>query len=154
MRSLWIFMLGAVLSFSAYAEPSRSDWNDLNNQMLGYVHQGNAEQALAMAKKAKDVADQLFKNDAPMMSVSLTNLAGAYQMNKDYDKAEYYFKKSTDLLIQTFGGDHPLVLDSLKNLEQLYKVAKRTDDAQHIAHVIARLETAHAAAGKANGAAK
>jgi len=152
MRKLLFIALSAAMSFSAFAEPTRSDWNNLNNEMLTYVHQGKAEQAIVVAKKALDMANQLFKNDAAMLSVGLTNLAGAYQLHKEYDKAEYYYKKSSDLLIKSFGKNHPLVLDSLKNLAHMYEAADRSEDARRIEHVIGRLESERKEASRTDGA--
>ena len=68
--------------------------------------------------------------DHPDVAISLNNLAGLYQHQGNYAKAEPLYKRSLAIFETALGHDHLNVATSLENLAGLYRATQRTVEAE------------------------
>lgn len=69
---LWIAAGGA-------AHAQGTEWEALNDEVISLYRQGNYDQAVVVAKKALQVAEQALGPDHPSVAQSLENMAVLYR---------------------------------------------------------------------------
>jgi tetratricopeptide (TPR) repeat protein len=62
------------------------------------------------------MSKRLFSGDHRDVTTSLNNLAGLYNSQGRYEKAEPLYQKALEISQRLFKGDHPDVATSLNNL--------------------------------------
>ena len=97
----------------------------------GYIKDGNqAKEQGQYAKALKlytlglEEAEKFGPTD-PRLAASLNNLAGLYDTQGDYAKAEPLYKRSLAIDEKALGPDHPNVAISLENYAVLLRATKR-----------------------------
>ncbi|MEK6643371.1 MAG: tetratricopeptide repeat protein, partial [Planctomycetota bacterium] len=81
---------------------------------------GQYAKALKLYTLALEEAEKFGPTD-PRLATSLNNLAGLYDTQGDYAKAEPLYKRSLAIYEKALGPDHPNVATSLNNLAELYR---------------------------------
>jgi tetratricopeptide (TPR) repeat protein len=76
------------MSSSVYAQGAGIDWDTLNKEVMDPYRAGKYDQAVAVAQKALQVAEQNVGPDHPDVARSLENLAALYRATKRDTEAE------------------------------------------------------------------
>jgi tetratricopeptide (TPR) repeat protein len=106
------------------------EWLTLNQQVNQLYHQGNFNEAIAIAKQALTLAKSLHPGDHPYVATSLNNLALLYNSQGRYSEAEPLYKQALEMRKRLFQGDHRDVAISLNNLAELYRTQGRYSEAE------------------------
>jgi tetratricopeptide (TPR) repeat protein len=64
------------------------------------------------------------------VATSLNNLAGLYDAQGNYSKAEPLYQRALEIKERKLGSYHPSVATSLENLAILYRATQRTVEAE------------------------
>ncbi|HEU4855177.1 MAG TPA: tetratricopeptide repeat protein [Nitrosospira sp.] len=115
---LLCLLLSLFLSMSAQAQSV--EWQKLNKEVTTLYQKGQYDQAIAVAKKALDVAEKEPVPHPPTIATSLNNLALLYKSRGQYPQAESLYKRALAIREKAFGTDHPDVAQSLNNLAGLF----------------------------------
>ncbi len=71
----------------------RSNWDELNQQVISHIQNGQFKQALEPAKAALDMVKQEKSENHPDFAVSLNNLGELYHLLENYEEAESVLQK-------------------------------------------------------------
>ena len=93
--------------------------NMLNNQIRSLRYSGQYDQALVIAKKSLEVAENSFYKNHTDVSASMTELAFVYQALGQYTLAEPLFKRALAILEEFEGLDHVSALNTASGLNNL-----------------------------------
>jgi len=107
---------------AAHAQAENSEWQSLNQQTIELHRAGHFDQAIVMARKALDVAENKFGPEHPDVATSLNNLALLYDKQGQYAQAELLHMRALTIREKVLGPYHPEVATSLNNLAFLYKM--------------------------------
>ena len=97
------------------AHAQGTEWKTLNSEFMSLFKQGRYDQALVVAKKAFQVAEQAVGPNHPDVATNLNNLAGLYYTQGQYAEAEPLYTRSLAIREKAFGPDHPAVATALNN---------------------------------------
>ena len=81
-------------------------------------------------KRSLPIQEKALYPDHPDVATSLNNLAGQYDTQGQYAKAETLIKHSLEIFERALGPDHPDVARSLNNLALFYQNQGRYDEAE------------------------
>lgn len=84
--------------------------------------------AVEVAKRALEVAKEIFGPEHPNVAVSLNNLATLRRMQGNYTEAEPLYNQALMIKEQNLGSDHPKVATSLNNLGRFYRPQGKYDE--------------------------
>ncbi len=124
------FLLGLFLACVVAGNRQGDKWTTLNDEAASLHRQGRYDQAIVVAKKALEVAEQTEGPDHPDVATSLNNLAWMYYIQGRYAEAEPHFKRALAIREKALGPDHPDVAQSLENLAKLYRATDRAKEAE------------------------
>jgi len=87
------------------------------------LHQkGQHEQAIVVAKRALEVAEDGYGPNHANVGRSLNDLGSLYQTQHRYAEAEPLHKRSLAILERALGPNHPYVGTSLANIAELCRL--------------------------------
>jgi tetratricopeptide (TPR) repeat protein len=132
---LSLFLLSAAASVHAQGK----EWEKLIEQTMDLYRAGHYERAVALARKALDMAEQAMGPDHPSVAVSLNDLALLYRTLGHYAQAEPLYKRALAIWENALGPHHPSVATSLINLAELYRATDRIKAAEEMERRAARI---------------
>jgi CHAT domain-containing protein/Tfp pilus assembly protein PilF len=94
----------------------------LNGRAVQLHQQGKTQEALPLARQARDVAREVLGERHPHYATALHNLAGLYASQGEYGQAEPLLRQARDIQKQVLGERHPLYATTLHNLADLYEL--------------------------------
>ena len=122
---------GAV-SGSAGGQGPITEWEVLTSKVMRLYSSGDYSQGLEVAKRALQVAQNNAGPDHPNVALSLGNLAGLYEAQMEYAKAEPLYKRSLEILEKAYGQDSPFLVPTLLNMASLYSNNGRENEAHRM----------------------
>ncbi|MDM0110062.1 tetratricopeptide repeat protein [Variovorax sp. J22R24] len=136
----WIWLLlGLLLSGVGYAQARpdatmvEPEWKPpldaLHRETVRLHQQGKFEEAVMIAKRALEFAENEAGADAPYTATSMNNLAEAYRGMGRYEEAIPLCLQALKINKNAFGLDHPSTATSLNNLAGLYETVGRYERA-------------------------
>ncbi len=84
-------------------------------------------------------SEDILGPDHPNIATSLSNLAGLYYTQGNYERAEPVFKRALAIQEKALGPDHPHMAGSLENLAALYRATNRKQEAEKLEQRAARI---------------
>ena len=84
-----------VVAFCFSLNLQAQNWDDLNNQVLTYLGNGEYVNALSAALRAREVAKKQFGENNADYSASLHNLASAHKKLGEFTPAEILYWEAT-----------------------------------------------------------
>jgi tetratricopeptide (TPR) repeat protein len=123
-----LFLLSAAASVHAQGK----EWEKLIEQTMDLYRASHHERAVALARKALDMAEQAMGPDHPSVAVSLNDLALLYRTLGHYAQAEPLYKRALAIWENALGPHHPSVATSLINLAELYRATDRIKAAEEM----------------------
>ncbi|MGA2078679.1 MAG: tetratricopeptide repeat protein, partial [Terriglobia bacterium] len=131
-RRISAFLVLICLVFpAAFAQQGAgSEWQTLDQEVTELYGAGKYGRALAVAKKAVEVAEKEFGPEHPNLAASLNNLAALYRLEGQYAQAEPLDKRALAITEKALGPDHPAVATRLNDLALLYRAQGRYAQAE------------------------
>ncbi len=123
-------MLLLILWIGISAHTQRSKWKTHSDEAMSLYRQGHYDQAVEMAKKALQVAEQTEGPNHPSVAAPLNNLATMFSTQGQYVQAEPLYNRSLAINEQALGPDHPNVAQDLEDLAALYRKSGREKEAE------------------------
>jgi tetratricopeptide (TPR) repeat protein len=121
-----------TISDSVIRQDSVTEWEALTGEVMKLYSSGDYAQAVTVAKRALQVAQQNDGPDHTNVALSLSNLAEIYEAQSEYAKAEQLYKQSLEILEKKFGKDDPFLAPTLLNMASLYNNIGREDEADRL----------------------
>lgn len=121
-----------VVAFCFAINLQAQKWNDLNNQVLTYLGNGDYANALSAALQAREVAKRQFGENHADYSASLHNLASAHKKLGEFTPAEILYWEALKIDKEVLGVKHQNYALSLFGLANLYKLKKDFQKAESI----------------------
>lgn len=121
-----------VVAFCFSLNLQAQNWDDLNNQVLTYLGNGDYANALSSALRAREVAKIQFGENHADYSASLHNLASAHKKLGEFTPAEILYWEALKIDKQVLGVKHQNYALSLFGLANLYKLKKDYQKAESI----------------------
>lgn len=112
-----VFLLGARIGVAA----ENSKWEVLNQEALSLYNQGKYNRAIAVGRKALNLAESEGGTDESHLFKSINNLAVVYRTLGRYDQAEPLYRRAVAIAETSFGSNDPLLAASFNNLALFYK---------------------------------
>ena len=126
-RLIFAFAIAILLSGCAATQ-----WSNLHKQAKSLREKGQYDQALVVAKRSAEVAEERLGPDHTSLAVSLNDLAFTYQNLGQLSKAESLYMRALTINEKAFGSDHPKVALSLNNLALLYRAQAQYAQAESL----------------------
>jgi uncharacterized membrane protein len=117
MASLLVFLCAFGTGTAAHAQGT--EWKTLNDEVKSLHRQGRYDQAVVVAKKALQMAEQTVGPNHPAVAESLNNLAALYQAQGQYAEAEPLYKRALAIQEKALGPENPAVAATLGNMAPL-----------------------------------
>jgi tetratricopeptide (TPR) repeat protein len=132
IKTIMTIVFLCYLSSLALAEQNGAgvEWEKLikdTNELRG---SGDYDQAVIVAKKAIEVAENAVGPDHPDVAHSLVSLAFVYSKQRRYDLEEPLYKRSLAIMENALGSDHPDVANSLTMLARFYFTRGNYEEAE------------------------
>jgi CHAT domain-containing protein len=121
-----------VVAFCFSLNLQAQNWDDLNNQVLTYLGNGEYVNALSAALRAREVAKKQFGENNADYSASLHNLASAHKKLGEFTPAEILYWEALKIDKEVLGVKHQNYALSLFGLANLYKLKKDYQKAESI----------------------
>jgi CHAT domain-containing protein len=121
-----------VVAFCFAINLQAQNWDDLNNQVLTYLGNGDYANALSSALQAREVAKKQFGENNADYSASLHNLASAHKKLGEFTPAEILYWEALKIDKEVLGVKHQNYALSLFGLANLYKLKKDFQKAESI----------------------
>lgn len=121
-----------VVAFCFAINLQAQNWDDLNNQVLTYLGNGEYANALSSALRAREVARKQFGENHADYSASLHNLASAHKKLGEFTPAEILYWEALKIDKEVLGVKHQNYALSLFGLANLYKLKKDYQKAESI----------------------
>jgi tetratricopeptide (TPR) repeat protein/CHAT domain-containing protein len=102
----------------------------MNAQILALYRQGQYSQALDLAIKALQFAEETLGPESSATADCLNDLGGMYQNMGNYTNAEAMFKRGLEIREKVLGPEHPFTARNLNNLGVLYTLMGRYTNAE------------------------
>lgn len=115
---------GVTLVFLLFAQAATAqniDLERLNQEMISLYQQDRYDEAIAVGKKALEIAESERGSEHSDVARSLHNLARLYQRQGQYAAAEPLYKRSLAIWEKALGPEHTDVATSLNDLANLYR---------------------------------
>ncbi|MFK8006618.1 MAG: CHAT domain-containing protein [Saprospiraceae bacterium] len=121
-----------VVAFCFTLNLQAQNWDDLNDQVLTYLGNGDYANALSSALRAREVAKIQFGENHADYSASLHNLASAHKKLGEFTPAEILYWEALKIDKEVLGVKHQNYALSLFGLANLYKLKKDYQKAESI----------------------
>jgi len=121
-----------VVAFCFSLNLQAQNWDELNNQVLTYLGNGEYANALSSALRAREVARKQFGENNADYSASLHNLASAHKKLGEFTPAEILYWEALKIDKEVLGVKHQNYALSLFGLANLYKLKKDYQKAESI----------------------
>jgi hypothetical protein len=107
-----------------FAQGAGSEWDSLKQEAMELYRAGDYGQAVVVAKRALEVAENNVGPNHPDVATSLTLLAMLYkdQGQSESAQAEPLYQRALAITEKALGPDHPAVAMTLTNLAMLYMI--------------------------------
>lgn len=112
--SIWKSLFGGITK--------RRELDQLNEQTVELLQEGNCKQALELANKVCSLARQDLGEQDPDFALYLHNLAIAYNAMGNYEAAEPLYCQALEIQRQVLEENHPDIAFNLHDLAALYRV--------------------------------
>ena len=137
-RILLIALL--LITFPAVTYSQKATYDQLNKQLAALYKKGQVDDAIKIAEKALQVAEETFGEKHPYVSASLNNIALLYLSQREYDKAESYYERSLKIAEELLGENHPRLIDILEKMAQCCEAMGKYDKVDVIEDRIGDIE--------------
>lgn len=107
-------------------------WKRLNDAARAARKSSQFEEAIALGRKALEVAEKHGGPKESLVGTSQNNLAVYYRADKQYAWAEHFYKKALETHEKVSGPDNPSLILPLRELSSLYDLQRRFDEAEPI----------------------
>jgi CHAT domain-containing protein len=128
LHKILLVAVAFCFSLNLYAQ----NWDDLNNQVLTYLGNGEYADAMSSALRAREVAKIQFGEKNADYSASLHNLASAHKKLGEFTPAEILYWEALKIDKEVLGVKHQNYALSLFGLANLYKLKKDYQKAESI----------------------
>jgi tetratricopeptide (TPR) repeat protein len=105
-----------------FAQGAGSEWDSLKQEAMELYRAGDYGQAVVVAKRALEVAENNVGPNHPDVATSLTLLAMLYKDQGQSAQAEPLYQRALAITEKALGPDHPAVAMTLTNLAMLYMI--------------------------------
>jgi tetratricopeptide (TPR) repeat protein len=105
VRIVSIFMIGICSSPLTAVLAQETLWKDLNIEVVKLVQEGKYTDAVKVAKRSLEIAEETFGSDHVKVALSLNNLATLYRIQGKYTEAESLYKRALAIWEKAFGPE-------------------------------------------------
>lgn len=116
-----------------FIRPNETEAQNLTNQGVLLLHQGEYVKAEISLKRALVIQQQHLGIEHPDTTESLNSLGLAYKLQKRYAEAELLFRQALEIRERVLGAEHPNTATSLDNLANLYYTQGKYQEAEALA---------------------
>ena len=122
---LWVFMVwGLSVAPAVEAQDARGQWQALNQDVVRGYQEGHYQDAIALAERAYQLAQQAFGPRDPDTLISMNNLAFLYESQGRYGEAEPLYAEALALRRAVLGKQHPQTLTSTGHHKSVIREAR------------------------------
>ena len=125
-----ILVLAAILTLYIYIK-ARS-WYALDKEFSSSYRQDKYAQALIIAKRQLQAAEDVPFFNRFYEPPTLNNLARAYQSQEKFAEAEFCYKRALKLAEQRYGKYGFRLINILENMAKFYKELSNEEEAQRL----------------------
>lgn len=143
--SLTVNRSGKLIAVNGVSEESRGEWENLARRVVQLHDQAKFSEALPVAKKALDIAEQNFGPNDAHVAISLNSLANIHNSVNNYDAAVPLAQRAVALYEKLEGPEHAAVGNALNTLGIAFSGQENYVEAEDV------LERAIAITEKAKG---
>jgi tetratricopeptide (TPR) repeat protein len=105
-RIFKIAIVAIILSSSvSFADPTVEEWQDLTDEALKHYQYGNNKEAVAVAKEAVKIAEEIFGPDDLRVAGSMDNLATYLAATGRIEEADRLYRKVLSMLEKKLPSD-------------------------------------------------
>ena len=125
-----LILISAMVSFCAPSEAKEKKWQDLLNDARLLCHKGRYQKAKETTEQALKITERKFGSDSIQAAEVLLNLGAVYEIQKKYDKAQFFYNKAKAIKAKRKGTtiQYSGVYAELQKVKELIKVRKAQYD--------------------------
>jgi CHAT domain-containing protein/tetratricopeptide (TPR) repeat protein len=130
VRIAALLLAGAILSARPALAESNTELDALNKQVHQLYQAGKYQEAIPVAKRQVEVAENSLSANHPNTALALNNLAEVLRLTGQFDEAEPLFRRALAINEKALGPEHPNLVAGLHSLAQLLQAANRLVEAE------------------------
>lgn len=121
-------ILAALTSGGSWAADEK-EWLDLTDEAINYYQYGHHKEAIATARKALKVGEEIFGPEDIRIVGSIDDLASYLKTDGQYEEAEALYKRALSILEKKLPPDDRYLAIFLDYLANFYDKIDRPDEA-------------------------
>ncbi|OJJ16306.1 hypothetical protein BKI52_33990 [marine bacterium AO1-C] len=129
MRAILIAALFLVISFASQAQ---KDYQKLYNDIVAASQKKDYKTAIKLSEEMLPDAEKVLGKDSKNLGSFYYSVAGFYQANRQFDKAEKLYEQSLAVRKVAVGEKHPSYFKTQRKLATLYYASQKTEKAANL----------------------